>query len=285
MNLLAITCCFNRKERTLASLEQMKNFVKEAGFNCHFLVVDDCSSDKTFEAIKTSYPDVEIIQTSGNAYWAGAMRFGWEHIQARADEFEAVLAFNDDINLDLRRLKLNTPIIEKSCYQGDLFIGQFCDSKNQISYGLNIGQCFWHPLRFNLKYEDYSIDYLVTRRVANFNFVVIPTGVIKRIGFFKPYFVHKGADFEFSLRALNAGIKLIGSNGFIGVCERNNAAGSSKENGISFKERWRRLTSNKEEKFSMRYKYYYEYAGFFWPLLLIAPYVTLPFKHLKLKCS
>lgn len=284
MKILALTCCFNRKKSTISALRQMYQFTAAADFECHFLVVDDCSFDGTYEAVQEEFPNVEIIRTPGDAYWAGAMRFGWEYIRARANEFDVILAFNDDIELSLSQLAKNVPLIKRAHENMDIFVGQFSGVDSQISYGLNIRQSRWHPLRFGLRYVDSQSEGRFVQCVANFNFIIIPREIIQAIGFLNSYFIHKGADFEFSLRALRSGHGFVSSNGFIGTCERNTAVGSSQETGISLMERWRRLTSDKEEKISMRYKYYSEYAGALWPLLFLLPYVSLPFKHIRAKC-
>lgn len=284
MNILAITCCFNRKESTIVALMQMQKFMAAADFECHFLVVDDCSSDGTYEEVRNQFPNVEIIRTSGDAYWAGAMRIGWEYIQARAQEFDAILAFNDDIELSLSQLAKNVPVIKRTHQNMDIFVGQFSGLDKQISYGLNVRQSRWHPLRFGLHYVDGQSEGRRVDCVANFNFIIIPREIIQTVGFLKPYFIHKGADFEFSLTALRSGYGFVSSNGFIGTCERNTAIGSSREAGISLMERWRRLTGDKEEKVSVRYKYYSEYAGTLWPFLFLLPYVSMPFKHIRAKC-
>lgn len=284
MKILAITCCFNRKEKTLSALDQIQKFFRLSGFEYHTLVVDDCSFDGSYEAIGKYYPDIEVIRTNGNAYWAGAIRFGWEHMGTRTNQFDAVLVFNDDIELDSDRLTKNTPLIVQTLKNQDIYVGQFRGATNTISYGLNARRSLWHPLKFGLAYDTGSKTDRIGLRVANFNFVLIPVSVIEQIGFLKPYFVHKGADFEFSLRAFKAGFNLVASDGFIGMCERNTPDGSSRESGISFAERWRRLTGDKEEIFFMRYKYYSQHAGLFWPFLFLAPYIALPFKHLKEKC-
>lgn len=284
MKILAISCSFNRKANTIAALRKMKQFMVVADFECHFLVIDDCSSDGTYEAVRDKFPDVEIIRTCGDAYWAGAMRIGWEYIRARAQEFDVILAFNDDIDLRLSQLAKNVPLIKQAYQNMDIFVGQFSGLDRQISYGLNVRQSRWHPLRFGLLYFDNQSEGRLTECVANFNFIIIPREIIQTIGFLKPYFIHKGADFEFSLSALRYGYGFVSSDGFIGTCDRNTAAGSSREAGISLMERWRRLTGDKEEKISMRYKYYSEYGGALWPLLFLLPYASLPFKHIRAKC-
>jgi GT2 family glycosyltransferase len=262
----------------------MQRFIAAEDFECHFLVIDDCSTDGTYEAVTEEFPYVEIIRTSGDAYWAGAMRFGWEYISTRAQEFDAILAFNDDIDLNLHELAKNVSLIKRVYENMDIFVGQFSDLDRQISYGLNVRKSRWHPLRFGLHYFSNQSEERFNECVANFNFIIIPREIIQTIGFLKPYLVHKGADFEFSLRALKSGYGFVASNGFIGTCERNTAVGSSRETGISLMERWRRLTGAKEEVVSMRYKYYSEYAGALWPLLFLLPYVSLPFKHIRAKC-
>lgn len=284
MKILAITCCFNRKKSTVSALRQMKQFMSAADFECHFLVVDDCSSDGTYEAVRDEFPDVEIIHTLGDAYWAGGMRLGWEYIHTRAQEFDAILAFNDDIELSLSQLAKNVPLIKRAYENIDIFVGQFSGLDKQISYGLNFRQSRWHPLRFGLYYVDSQSEGRFVDCVANFNFIIIPRKIIQTLGFLKPYFIHKGADFEFSLSALRFGYGFVPSDGFIGTCGRNTAVGSSRETGISLMERWKRLTGAKEEKISMRYKYYSEHAGALWPFLFLLPYVSLPFKHIRAKC-
>lgn len=90
---------FNRCETTLRSLESL---IKETTSSKHAFttyLMDDMSPDGTGAAVTSRFPDINVIYGNGNLYWAGGVRLILEFIGTDLLDYDAILLFNDDIEL------------------------------------------------------------------------------------------------------------------------------------------------------------------------------------------
>ena len=98
-------------------------------------LVDDGSTDGTYEAIKSMFSDVNLIKGSGNLFWAGGMRLAWETALKNHD-FNYFLLLNDDVILfpdyfSNIQLIINTPNSDNSLYSA----ATIDQETNEITYG------------------------------------------------------------------------------------------------------------------------------------------------------
>lgn len=275
MKIVALATCFNRKEATLSSIRDLQGQKLPSGVELSIVIVDDKSSDGTGDAVKAAFPSVQVVDGTGSLYWAGGMRYGWEHCVEETD-FDALLVFNDDIKIEENALDELLKVGLRSEAAGDqlyLVSAAFLNSTGeQCSYGGFRHASKWHPFRF-VRVEPNGCDQEVD--AVNMNLTLIPRRTIDKIGFLAPYFLHAGADIEYGFRLRNEGGVLWLSPNALGRCDRNSTTGTSKEPGIHPKERWRRLLSVKEQPPGQRARYYREYGGLLWPLLWVMPYVNV----------
>ena len=67
--------CFNRRAKTLAALEALfKQDGAGTTFALNVFLVDDGSSDGTGDAVRGAFPQVHVIDGTGDLYWNGGMR-------------------------------------------------------------------------------------------------------------------------------------------------------------------------------------------------------------------
>ncbi|WP_395743750.1 glycosyltransferase family 2 protein [Prosthecobacter sp.] len=83
---------YNRKDLTLGCLDLLRWTRERADWRV--IVVDDCSTDGTAEAIREQHPQVDLVQGSGDLFWTGAMRRGME--RALDLHAEVIIWLNDD---------------------------------------------------------------------------------------------------------------------------------------------------------------------------------------------
>lgn len=207
---------FNRRERTLACLRSL--FGAERHASLTVVLVDDSSTDGTAGAVREAFPDVTVLEGTGDLYWAGGMRMAFE--QAREQPFDYLLWLNDDVVLapdalatligterELRPLRgpcivagaLRDPLTGSTTYSGVARRGLRRTEFRQIPPGPE-------PRRAD---------------TMNGNVVLVPRQVAQRLGTFHPAYRHGIADYDYGLRAGAEGIETWVAPGFAGTCSRN----------------------------------------------------------------
>jgi len=211
MNLIitiaVLITCHNRKEKTLKCL---RNLFCQKGIGESFLLevflVDDGCTDGTPEVIKLDFPQVTIIQGSGNLYWNRGMHLAWDTAAANKD-FDFYLWLNDDTFL----MEYAIEILLKGIFLEAIVCGT---TKSQLSKKATYGAFTFKPQKLlipNGKFQ--NADY------CNGNCVLIPRNVFKRLGNLDPIFQHALGDFDYCMRAQKIGIEIKVAPEFIGFCE------------------------------------------------------------------
>jgi GT2 family glycosyltransferase len=92
----------NRKMLTLACLENLKANGDLQKYQV--IVVDDGSTDRTPEEVKSTYPEVTVLNGDGNLWWTGAIAKGMNYTAIHQAEFAIWL--NDDCILESNALSI-----------------------------------------------------------------------------------------------------------------------------------------------------------------------------------
>lgn len=83
---------FNRKEKLLRCISS----VKESKYRpIEIIVVDDCSSDGTYDAVLEHFPDVKLIKNKEERYVSGCRNVGIEHSSG-----DILIFIDDDVAVD-----------------------------------------------------------------------------------------------------------------------------------------------------------------------------------------
>ena len=135
MKIAVLLATFNRREKTLACLESLYKQIFTEGTSFDVFLTDDSSSDGTPEAVKSSFPSVNIFRGSGSLFWAGGMRNSWR--EALKTNPEYYLLLNDDTVLNpLAIYKLLSYNQKHSNDAEAICIGTTADvSSGKITYG------------------------------------------------------------------------------------------------------------------------------------------------------
>lgn len=273
MKYLFLTTVFNRCEQTIASLTTLNEACSKLHLNAKFVIVDDNSTDGTLSEIKRLFPEVDVVQGSGSLFWAGGMRQGFSHISAEGYEYDFLVAFNDDIILSIPALTKFFAALKTE----EILVGAFLSSRGELTYGGRRQTGFW-PLNFGAVSSGDLGGYV---DVANFNFVAIPQSLLKKINFIDDYFIHNGADFDFSLRARKAGFRIKMFDEPIGMAERNPLKDTSSDQTLNMTLRLKKLISNKEYPVRQRFKFCWNHGGSLWLFWFLRPYVGFVVKLFK----
>src|ERR1700687_4774995 len=90
----ACVAVFNRIQYTRGCLELL---LAQTYPKLRTIVVDDGSSDGTYDMVHVEHPEVVLLRGDGSLYWTGAMRLGIEYILAHCAADDYVLFLNDDL--------------------------------------------------------------------------------------------------------------------------------------------------------------------------------------------
>lgn len=200
----------NRKEETLKCLRSLGS---QSYSNLEMIVVDDGSVDGSFDAITEAFPFVRLIRGSGDLWWAGATNVGVRAALVNANDNDFVLTLNNDLTVGadyvsqlVRCAKSQTePAIVGSTAvdSADPSHVLFCGIKKNWVTGTTGAVDCNRPLNGNA----FESDMLPGRGT------LIPVTAFKKVGFFDDeVFPQYLADYDFSIRALNEGYRLIVSH-------------------------------------------------------------------------
>jgi GT2 family glycosyltransferase len=268
----ALLTCHNRRELTLACLDDIYGQNLPGNGAIDVFLVDDGSSDGTADAVRAKYPQVNLINGDGNLFWGGGMRVAFEAAMQRGYDF--YLWLNDDIALgpgaiqsvldafDRRRAELGRDV---------LIVGVFVDpDTSAVSYGGYRIASRWQPTRW--KRLPVSADGSRCD-TANGNCVLIPGSAAMALGNIDPCFVHRSGDFDYALRANNSGFPVYTVPGSIGECRRNPDLKDQVAAKPTLGERWKHFTSEKGLPVGQWRVFARRHAGWLWPVVFTSPYL------------
>ncbi|SMC54845.1 glycosyltransferase family 2 protein [Cellulophaga tyrosinoxydans] len=229
LNIAILLTCFNRKAKTLAALNTLKEAIKIVEQNCKITVylTDDGSTDGTSEAVALNFPEVKILLGTGTMYWAGGMRNSWN--EALKGNYDGYLLLNDDTELfnNVFKVLIETHEYCLSNYKkGGIYIGSTQDKKtSKLSYGGNI-----FTNRNKGKYVKVIPNEKEPQKceLGNANIMYVDQSVIKEIGILSDGFVHGLADFDYTLKAIKKGIPVLVAPYYLGFCTNDHGDKYSK---------------------------------------------------------
>ncbi len=92
-----VTPVYNRKELTERFLRCLLNQTYK---EIEVVIIDDGSTDGTSDMIENLYPQVTLIQGTGDLWWSGGTNEGLLYVLEKARDEDYVLIINDDLEFD-----------------------------------------------------------------------------------------------------------------------------------------------------------------------------------------
>jgi GT2 family glycosyltransferase len=278
MRVAVLMTCFNRKKMTLEALESLFSQKQVEDLDVTVYLVDDGSRDGTSLAVAERFPQVSLLQGDGSLFWNGGMRKAFAHALAKG--FDGYIWLNDDTRLDedaLRRL-IACSDGATELFGAAIIVGSIRDPlTGERSYGGVRKRASW----FRLDFVPNLPDDLEPIRcdTMNGNFTLIPAAVASRLGNLDGAFQHQLGDFDYGLRATEAGIPVILAPGYYGFCSDNPRSGTWRDRSQSLSKRWRHLLSPKGAPVREWFLYTRRHFGWRWPLYALSPYVKTLLIH------
>lgn len=270
LTIAVLLTCHNRKDKTLDCLASFYEAIKSNGFTFKIFLVDDGSIDGTASAIKMKYSKVNLINGSGNLFWNKGMRLAWQKAIESNLKYDFFLWLNDDILLKKDAIEhlfdcYNNYKLNKAV--DSIIVGACSESNesNEFSYGLRLNQKSIKP---NGK--------LQTGNLMNGNLVLIPNAVYEKIGILSNNYTHAMGDFDYGLRAIEAGFKLITTMKFVAVCETHINLPDWCNHKKSFLKRWQSLHS----PLGLNIIEYKLFRKRFWPKTYLISIIKIYFRFL-----
>ncbi|KFI27024.1 hypothetical protein CDV50_10960 [Haematobacter massiliensis] len=232
---LAILCAsFNRVAVTLQGLESLRNALASApGLEWKIYLLDDASPDGTAEAVRTRFPDVRVIEGTGNLFWNQGMR----RAQAAAREegpWDAYLLYNDDSVL-IREAVVDF-ISRYDAYNREAptaCVGSFLDpDSREPTYSGYARKSRHFPLTVAPvfpKGQDIACD------TFNGNFVMVPGVAFEALGGLSPSYNHTYGDIDLGYGLGRNGVRRIVIGNPVGYASRNPPADLS-----TLSKRWKK---------------------------------------------
>lgn len=232
MNTIAIILTVhNRKDKTLYCLQNILRQQKQGKYDISIFLTDDGCTDGTAEAIRSTYPNVIIIQGDGTLFWNRGMYKAWEKASQTKD-FDYYLWLNDDTTLLPNAL---TGLLDESLKRpNSVIVGSTHSSSSpkETTYGGLFSGRIIQPNGFLQKCQTF-----------NGNIVLIPKSIFHQIGNLDWTYQHAIGDLDYGFMCTRAGKEIYVSSEFRGICDRNSLPPKWIRPDVPFKERWNNFYS------------------------------------------
>ncbi|MCK5136214.1 MAG: glycosyltransferase family 2 protein [Bacteroidales bacterium] len=240
--------CHNRKDKTLACLRHLyaSKDVCPYPFEMQVYLTDDGSIDGTSYAIEKDFPEIIILPGNGSLFWAGGMRNSWN--EAHKKEYHAFLLLNDDTMVDMSCFDQIFETHEysiKTYGMAGIYIGSVRNPKTgEFTYG---GRNLKNKWTFETQkiFPDGTIEEC---QLGNANIMFVTHSVVDTLGIFNAKYIHRKADYDYTLRALEQKIPVLVCPEYCGSCIFDYVFPNIKK--MNLKERMTYLKSPKGIEFS-----------------------------------
>lgn len=240
MTVAVLLTCYNRKKKTLSCLNSLYEQSQKVGLTCEIFLVDDGSTDGTSSAVRSSFPEVNILNGCGSLYWNRGMDLAWK--TAAKKKYSHYLWVNDDVVLSPNAFYTifeSFRVCSESHGTDPVIVGSFSETDSQChAYGgFRVKKNAWGITKTRIL-PGAAIKECDT---FNGNLVLIPDSVFQRIGFLDGYYTHSFGDIDYGNRCKANKIPMYIAPGYVGECPRNSTEGSWSDPNVSISERYKRL--------------------------------------------
>lgn len=266
----------NRRELTLRSLRSLSKEQVVDDKVCGTYFLDDGSSDGTAEAVAKEFPSVHVLHGDGSLYWNGGMRVAFQ--AAMEEGYDAYIWVNDDCLFypDALHRLLKCAEYAAEMWGPSIVVGSMLNPRTR---GRSYGGIRKRGEGFRLCFEAIEPKENMAQQcdTMNGNFTLIPAEVVKVLGNLDGIFRHQLGDFDYGLRAKQAGFSVVVAPGYFGECSDNDRGGTWRDRKTPLRKRWAHLMSPKGAPPKEWLTYVRRHYGWRWPLYAVSPYIKCLF--------
>jgi GT2 family glycosyltransferase len=265
---------FNRKETTLSCLKSLQEQIGRGDdFELSIFLLDDASTDGTADAVRSQFPDVTILNGTGDLFWGGGMHAAMSRALNVPSDF--VLLLNDDVKLRPNAMQsaLNTytTLAEQRGAKIAVIGATVAPGTKQITYSGFQRTSKTNPSKIE-RISTYS-DTAMRCDTMNGNFVLLPKSVTDELGPVDNSFIHQLGDIDYGYRLNKSGGETWIAPNDIGECEANTRKMPFESKELTLSQKWAKLNSPLGLPVSSWATFMYRHGGTFGLLLLAALYI------------
>jgi GT2 family glycosyltransferase len=258
LSVAVLMTCYNRVLKSCNCLQALFTQELDSNILLKVFLVDDASSDGTSQQVRHKFPQVHLIQGSGNLYWCGGMRLAWG-VAAKSDP-DFYLLLNDDTYL-LPNALPSLLALAPSPLTKAIAVGAISDPETgKKSYGVVSRAKATSPARIN---------------TFNGNCVLIPRCVYQDLGSFHSAYTHSMGDHDYGYAAARKGIPIFETKSFIGTCPRDHTEKTWRDRSLSVSNRFRLINSAKGLPYREWLVFCRRNYGLFWPIKFLGPTIRI----------
>lgn len=171
-------------------IERNLDSLRKSTIPVHVVVVDNCSTDKTTELIKSNYPEVTLLMNQTNEGFGKANNIGIAFALKQHCDF--VFLLNQDAWLDSNVIETLLEAFHKNPEFGILSPVHLNEKGNKLEHGFSL------YTKIESKADLATLgDGVIKANIINAAFWMIPSKLIHLIGGFSPVFFHTGEDIDY----------------------------------------------------------------------------------------
>lgn len=277
---ITLSTCHNRPDKTVSALNSLISSFDPTHVELCNIIVDDSSDYNTYDLVKAQDLSVTFIRGSGDMYWAGAMRHGFNYIEANNIDYDFIFAYNDDVIFFENIIPSMCDFAISEAYRTNnpscIVIGSTKSSlSDECTYGSLRKMSLLNHLQF-MRLSPTDLSSASQIDTFNMNAVLISRPVIHKV---KPviqnHFVHRSADIDFGLRASRSGCHLACFDSFVGICDRHDFVDSVTLKRKTFFEYFTYMLSPKNKPLPSHFIFCLQNAGPLWVFIFLKSYINI----------
>jgi GT2 family glycosyltransferase len=227
LKIAVLIATYNRVAITLTGLASLFDAINaQSAATFEVFLLDDASPDGTADAVRAHFPQVHVIDGTGNLWWVRGMDVAYRAARAAGTDWDAYLLYNDDVQLRPDALGEMVQTFTKLNDEGRAALyGPMCTSTGRPSYpGRSINprhNPLWKPFAPRLLMETPPNGTLRTCDTFHANCLMVPGDLMDRLGGMDPAFLHRHGDTDLGFRLARLGCRNLVMPDYVGVCELN----------------------------------------------------------------